>query len=274
MRYFSNSDRPIDKAATHGARTASIISDDFQEFHCGICKGAEIFFYDVALRGESWLGEECEINYRAMDPDELVEAIVFLSSEIGVDIINISGGSAEIREFRALRDAVMIATELGTTIVAAAGNDGRCAVSQPARYPEVIGVGGIGSAKVAPVGSYAALQAAAAEAQGLSGKTNVGAFFKPLDSSCGVGLDVVAPSIGVTLTIEGGHVIDIEGTSFACPMVTSILALTLNDDASYASLPLDRRSAYARSLLEQSVKDVGLDRQLQGMGMPCWRHKA
>ena len=47
-----------------------------------------------------------------------------------------------------LRDAVRYATAKGVTIVAAAGNDGRPAVSWPAAYPQVIAVGAVGKDRV------------------------------------------------------------------------------------------------------------------------------
>lgn len=75
------------------------------------------------------------------------------AADHGADVANLSIAGA--RPSRVLRAALRYAAAKGVTIVAAAGNDGRSAVSWPAAYPEAIAVGATGrNLRRAPYSNY------------------------------------------------------------------------------------------------------------------------
>jgi serine protease len=88
---------------------------------------------------------------RVLRPDRsgsarTIAAGLRFAADHGARVANLSiAGSAPSA---VLGDAVRYATAKGVTIVAAAGNDGRAAVSWPAAYPEVIAVGAVGRDRV------------------------------------------------------------------------------------------------------------------------------
>ena len=113
----------------------------------------------------------------------------------GAKIINMSLGSTA--DSVTLKDAIDYAYNKGCILVAATGNDGKNAVSFPARYPNVLGVGGAtnGTARAAT-------------------------------SNYGTGLDVVAIGSAYTTSISGGYGAA-SGTSFASPQVAGLASLIL-----------------------------------------------
>jgi len=132
-----------------------------------------------------------------------------IRSEHRADVINLSLGSpSEQKEF--FHAAVREAWEVGTVVVASAGNDSHSEVEFPAAYPEVIAVGGTDSADE----RYNPLICQLGELLG-----------KPCGSNYGRALDVMAPYPWIYTTCIDGDYASWWGTSFSAPQVAAIAAM-------------------------------------------------
>ena len=136
-------------------------------------------------------------DHTFLDSD-IIEAILY-ATENGADVINLSlGGSYANPQVEA---AVLQARSAGVVVVAASGNDGDNTPIYPAAFEAVISVGSIN------------------ENQTLSEFSNYGPT-----------IDVVAPGKGIATTYlndeEGiARYVTADGTSFAAPQVTGVVAL-------------------------------------------------
>ncbi len=160
----------------------------------GLAPGATI----VPVRVSEKTDTEQQGTGEPASPATFARAIDWAVDEGGADVINMSlvMTAADDR----VRDAVARAVAAGVVVVAAAGNDGRPGDGNPrpypASYPDVIGVGAIGSDGVA------------------------GDF-----SQHGDYVDVMAPGVGVTFAArDSGHTQG-NGTSYATPFVAATAAL-------------------------------------------------
>lgn len=132
-------------------------------------------------------------------PGELAEALVE-TIDAGARVINLSLAvtSGNRREDAALSDALTYASQRGTVIVAASGNEGRIGGRSPLRYPWVIPV------------------VACDERGSVVEASNLG----PSIGRTGLR----APGV-VSSTSAGGTYHQVSGTSFAAPFVTGAIAL-------------------------------------------------
>ena|GEM_PF-6173542 len=250
----------------HGARVSRIVSDDIFGLGDGICKDAEVYFFDATFRdGMGGIGQQ-------LDSRLISDGIRYLASVVGVDIINLSMGFPDGNYPPLLPIAIEVAHLEGCVVVSATGNNEMAPVSPPANFRRVVGVGGIGVFDTSPIGSYPHKMGSVATdtAEVISKQRNY-RIFHDHNTSYGSGLNVVAPSIGITLTSKEGYVIDYEGTSYASPMVTAILALELSQDSSYARLSGESRADYAINKLKSICEDVDLTSEKKGMGIPMRR---
>jgi len=126
-------------------------------------------------------------------PNTLIADGIEWAVDHGADVINLSirGFTGSLRE----QEAVAYAIAHDVIVVAATGNDGIDALTYPAAYPGVIGVGAL-----TPGGDTA--------------------WF----STTGSHVDVVAPGVEVLSTIAGIYAFS-EGTSMAAPHVAAVAAL-------------------------------------------------
>ncbi len=122
---------PPDGRRSHGTQIAGLIAETAGN----------------GLGGTGVAPEATIMPIRVLKPDlagsaRTIAAGLRFAADHGADVANLSiaGPSGA----RVLKDAVDYASSKGVTIVAAAGNDGRPAVSWPARYPKVIAVGAVG----------------------------------------------------------------------------------------------------------------------------------
>ncbi|WP_318493233.1 S8 family serine peptidase [Photobacterium leiognathi] len=114
-------------------------------------------------------------------------------------IVNFSGGSFQTNDI--LNKATQEITKLGVIFVAAAGNDGSTACNYPAGNPNVLSVSGLGH--------------------------NGYDIYASNDFNYGSCVDVYAPGKDVVVSRQSGYGIS-NGTSFASPLVTGILASALS----------------------------------------------
>jgi subtilisin family serine protease len=171
----------------HGTAVASIAAGNDPSM-LGVAPAAEIL--DIRITGADGFSDSFTLA-RA-----ITEAV-----DAGADIVNISLGS--YGDSSLVRDAVAYATEKGSVIVAAAGNDTYSELSFPARYEDVVSVGAVD-----------------AEGQQLS------------FSNSGEGLDLTAPGLEVTAawpseTLDG--LVSFTGTSASTPFVAGSIAAVMSE---------------------------------------------
>lgn len=124
----------------------------------------------------------------------------------GAEIINLSLGTSWIAEIlgyecpQVLKDAINYAVDRGVVVVAAAGNSSRPLPDYPGRLEGVVSVGAL-------------------EYDPLTGEYKIADY-----SNAG---DIYAP--GRFEVVSGGKVTSINGTSFAAPYVTGLIARTMEE---------------------------------------------
>ena len=149
---------------------------------------------------------------------------IYYAIEQNVDIINMSFGS----NFDYFSEAIKLAKLSDITCVAAAGNDSTASLTYPAADPNVIGVGAL-----------------AADSYELAEYSNYG------DNT-----NIVAPGTVYT-TLKDGSYGEKEGTSFAAPIVSAILALqSYKDGNSFREFKEKTELIYASS---SDLGDLGFD---------------
>ncbi|WP_179277035.1 S8 family serine peptidase [Actinoplanes regularis] len=147
---------------------------------------------------------------------DIAQGILYAARN-GASIINLSLGGPGYS--KVLAGAVAYANAKGVLVVAAAGNDGSSIKSYPAAFPDVLAVGGTDTSK--------------------PGDSRV--WF----SNYGSWVDVSAPAITVGMFSDGSYQTDLQGTSFATPLVVGTAALVKSAHPEYSGWSLG--SAIVRS---------------------------
>ena len=158
----------------------------------------------------------------------LIEGIKWGISE-KVDIINMSlGGSVSQTS---LRSIIQKAVNNNIIIIAAAGNEGKIrnnTINYPAKYPETIAVGSINK------------------------NSKVSEF-----SSIGEELDFVGPGERIFTTYLNNKYTVIDGTSFAAPFISGIVALMLSKHRKYGGKTPCRNQKEVKEHLIKAAIDMG-----------------
>lgn len=123
-----------------------------------------------------------------------IEQGILYAAEIGADVINMSLGGGGYAQ--SMADACKTASQSGTVVVAATGNDGQSTVSYPGAYPYVIGVGSVSENR-----------------------------YRSSFSNYGTGLDVMAPGDKIYSTYPNNQYKILSGTSMATPHVAGVCGL-------------------------------------------------
>ncbi len=269
MEFISDRSHTGLPTESHGSRVSRIIGKRNDDLIEGICSNINLVFYDVGYNNTH--GKDAG----RWETESVIDGIYFLAEQKGCKIINISGGLDRGSQSLSLRNAVRAAKDMGVICIAAAGNDASEGVYAPAVYDDVIGVGGIGVCSIAPKGSFAAFVESSARNENLlSIKANGYKFFHDINTSFGAGLDVVAPSVGIVLPVGDDQVMDLGGTSYAAPFVSSILALSAANDTIVNSTFGEVRWKRLKEVLSRICYDIGLPKERQGMGLPIWSARA
>ncbi|NUO58960.1 MAG: type VII secretion-associated serine protease mycosin [Hamadaea sp.] len=178
----------------HGTAVASLIAGNARSGFRGIAPGASI----LPIRVNETVGGSND-DGRKTDDRKIAEAIDYAVAK-GADVINISfaylDGEADPDKHKVFADAVQRALDKNVVIVAAVGNDPKAKDSFPANLPGVLGVGAITSN-----GS-------------LWGNSTTGSY-----------VDVTAPGGGILTAWTPGIYTEVQGTSFAAPVVAGTVAL-------------------------------------------------
>lgn len=249
---------------SHGQRVCRLLGMRTDGPDQGLLPEADMYLVDVSLDGDGW------------DFDKIAPAIEILADVVGVDFINISGGSfCDAPELRPdfedhFADAVQIAEARGTRIFAAVGNDPEKDVAFPAALAAVVGVGAIGPAGLAPQGTVlAAYEMAGGKTDGAYGHLPDGRpVFHYVDTTMGPGLNVVGPGMAIVMRVEEDKFLEYYGTSYACPIVLGAIAPFLDEPATIHDNSEHDDQEDWRERLRQRCVNLGMIECRQGWGLP------
>jgi hypothetical protein len=217
----------------HGEHVLSLMSAHSGEHAFeGVAPGASYFFAGAASQVE----EDAMLSV-----PYVYEQIDALTSEHDVHLINLSAGMADDPS-GLLAEAIELAYERGTLCMVAAGNTGP-AVVYPARLPRAVAVGAYGRHGVTPDN----VQTSPLAQHRSASKSTDGSYMLDL-YAFSPEINLVAPGIGV-LPSAAGRLAEQNGTSFAAPLATGVLASILAEDPIYLASKGTERSARALEVL-------------------------
>ena len=152
------------------------------------------------------------------------------SADNGADVISMSLGGGGYVSYA--ESVINYATEIGSIVIAASGNDNSGSLSYPSGYENCISVGAL-----SPCNERKSTSSC-------DGENFWG-------SNYGSGLDFLAPGVRIhTTTMCGGYTSTFNGTSSACPHAAGIAGLNRSES--------NNISAYdVRLLMQQSADDIG-----------------
>jgi len=176
-----NDPTPGHQHGTHIAGISAAITNNVKGI-AGISKGGKILA--VKVGSDNPFSTSVQNSY---------EGILY-AAVMGADVINCSWGSESRTDSE--KEIIEIATELGSLIVSAAGNDGKETKFFPASYKEVLSVSAVDW-------------------------NDKKAGFSNYDLS----VDVAAPGVDIFSTIPGNDYTAMDGTSMATPIVTGVAAI-------------------------------------------------
>ena len=152
------------------------------------------------------------------------------AADNGADVISMSLGGGGYVSYT--ESVINYATEIGSIVIAASGNDNSGSLSYPSGYENCISVGAL-----SPCNERKSTSSC-------DGENFWG-------SNYGSGLDFLAPGVRIhTTTMSGGYTSTFNGTSSACPHAAGIAGLIRSES--------NNISAYdVRLLMQQSADDIG-----------------
>ena len=205
-------------------------SEEYHGTHVSGCAAA-VIDNGTGVAGQS---NSSLINGRALDENgsgstaDIADAIEWAADQ-GADVINLSLGGGGYTD--TMKNAVSYATDNGSLVVAAAGNNGSSSVSYPAAYSECVAVSAVDD------------------------NGGLASF-----SQYGESVELCAPGVDVlSTTTEGrGSYERLSGTSMATPVTSGVAGLALAQ--------WDLTNQELRSHLKNTAEDIGLPADEQGSG--------
>ena len=239
---------------SHGTHVCGIIGARPESKDCfaGIAPGVDLYSARVFQPS------------KGATQEDITNAIDALSHDHEVDLINLSLGATAPSEIE--RDAIIDAVERGTLCVCAAANSNG-PVEYPAAFEETLGISAVGLLGWGPNGETQRLPSEYSR----FGQDNL---YHANFSCFGPQINGTAPGVGVISTVpevsmSGISYAAMNGTSMASPAACAVLADVLSTDRDYKAMPRDQtRTEHAKMLFRRVCRDLGLDQQYQGWGMP------
>lgn len=179
----------------------------------------------------------------------------------GCHIVNLSLGGGE--EDEAVRAAIGKALDQGVLVVAAAGNDGRRAVSFPAVLPSCVSVSAMGR-----LGTFPKQSTEEADVAKPFGAADTDAFVAAF-SNIGPQIDVTGPGVGVVSTLPENTYGVMSGTSMACPAVAGMAAYLLASTPAILKASKSERVQRLKEAFFTSCRRLGFGRDYEGFGLPA-----
>lgn len=223
-----------DPQGGHGTHVAGIIGSRDPRFP-GVAPGCSIRSYRVFPKDSTAAGAT---NYSIING--IIEAV-----NDGCDIINLSLGGATAKD-DGVRKAIEEAWDRGAVCIAAAGNNGRKAVSYPAAHASCISVTALGRKDLIPTSAPEALQMVAPFS------TVDPRVFLAKFSNIGPQVDFGGPGVWIVSTLPHGEWGALSGTSMAAPAISGFAAVVLSHDKTM--LNAKRDSARAEALFQALVR--------------------
>jgi len=175
----------------------------------------------------------------------------------GCDLVNVS--IVGPRHSVVTNEAIEDARSRGTLVIAAAGNDGREAVSFPAAEPLAIAVTAMGRKRTFPISS--AHRDEIARPFGEDSDDFVAGF-----TNVGQEVDIIGPGVGIISTTPHGYAAW-DGTSMAAPAVTGAIARLLSKAPQILQMPKTQARAEAMSeLVFRAAVRMGFGARHEGQG--------
>jgi subtilisin len=175
-------------------------------------------------------------------------------------IINLSLGGGPADELT--KAAIDRAIAAGVVVIAAAGNDGRKAVSFPAAWSECIAVSAMGRRRSFPPESTGTSDVAKPSG-GPSSADFVADF-----SNIGPQIDAIGPGVEIISTLPNGNYGPMSGTSMAAPAVSGFVAHLFSSQGDVRQAHGSDRSKKLKQALHASCKPEGFGRNYEGFGLP------
>ena len=188
--FSTNSPDPSSTTSSHGTHTAGIA--------CGVTNNS------IGIAGASWNATVLPVNTASTSANQIIsygyEGILY-AAENGAQIISCSWGSGAFSFTGQL--IIDHVTELGTIVIASAGNENTDNPLYPASYDKVLSVAATGEDDV-----------------------------KTQFSNYGLHVDVAAPGLDILSTVNNAQYGYLSGTSMSCPLVAGVVALVMakNED--------------------------------------------
>jgi subtilisin family serine protease len=251
----------------HGRQVSAIMAGRGPGKYSGLASKAEAFFVDVSTADDAGAASQTGVAI-----ERVVDGIRKLSEDYGVDIINLSCGF-DSRDLPNLEGAVEEAAHNGAICICAAGNSINHPIEVPARYDAAVAVCGVGFTGVADEPTFLGRLVRTARQTGALFGCAIrtwprGVPFVHSGTAWGADLNAFAPSLGIVLRSENGRIMEHNGTSYAAPIVGSVLACALSGDQIYRDLSGRERYDYALRRLEEISVKLNLAAAGSRAGMP------
>jgi subtilisin family serine protease len=236
----------------HGTHVAGIIGSRDPRFP-GVAPGCSIRSYRVFPKDNTRAGAT---NYSIING--IIEAV-----NDGCDIINLSLGGATAKD-DGVRKAIEEAWDRGVVCIAAAGNNGRKAVSYPAAHANCIAVTALGRRDLIPASASDALEVAAPFS------TIDPRVFLAKFSNIGPQVDFGGPGVWIVSTLPNGEWGALSGTSMAAPAISGFAAVVLSQDQTILRSKRDsvRAEALFQALVRRAVPYKLGSFDYEGYGVP------
>lgn len=187
---------------------------------------------------------------------------MILAEQDGCDILNLSLGGGPYDDIVA--EGVQDARNLGMVVIIAAGNDGRKAVSYPAKHLGATAVSAMGHEGTFPAGSYFESSVLRPPNSTRDAQEFIADF-----SNVGPEIAVTGLGVGVLSTLPNNEFGPMSGTSMAAPVVAGCAASLLSQNQAINSMTRDRaRSDAIERLLQTNCQTRGFGSNFEGYGLP------
>jgi subtilisin len=247
---LQNASGDYDTSDGHGSHVAGIIGGRGAGANSGVAPGVSIKSYRVFDDPTTGLAANFEIH-----------SAILRAVEDGCDLINLSLKINNLDYEPVVGRAIKIASDKGSLVFAAAGNDFGSSVAFPARNVDVVAVAAMGDEAGLPQDCYDRWAISR-----IRSPIKSSVFFAKF-SNQGPEIDIIAPGAGVVSTVPGGYA-PMSGTSMACPAAVGAVARLLSGNPNVLAMPRHRKRRDAiLALIHGRTRKLGFGPNREGRGL-------